>query len=78
MSIGDLQEDLSQAMLVGIMLVGRLGVAQFGELARVQMSCTTCILRTGGCSFGGHSKTGPSSLTCSKPLELGHCIRTHY
>ena len=30
MSIGDFEEDLSQAMLVGIMLVGRLGVSAPG------------------------------------------------
>ena len=35
MPIGDFPESLSQAMLVGIMLVGKLGVGPAGRVVRV-------------------------------------------
>ena len=38
MSIGNLPESLSQAMLVGIMLVGRLGVESDAPLVRFMRS----------------------------------------
>ena len=46
MSIGKFPESLSQAMLVGVMLVGRLGVVGFRSLRRasssIALSCIPC------------------------------------
>ena len=57
---------------------GGIGGSSPPSMPAAQRYAQFCVLRKGGCSLGGHSKTRPSSLTCGKPLELGHCVRTHW
>ena len=47
MSIGDFPESLSQAILVGIMLVGRLGVLPSAQCEAHSLTCCILIVREG-------------------------------